>query len=70
VTTETDPGGFQIGYGYDALGRRTSITDPDANVTGYHYASAPGVLLDVPNPQVPVPVLFLASLLSSLTFAA
>jgi RHS repeat-associated protein len=39
VTTETWPGGSTIVTGYDKLGRRTSLRDPDGNVTAYNYSS-------------------------------
>jgi RHS repeat-associated protein len=39
VTTETWPGGSTIVTGYDKLGRRTSLRDPDGNVTAYNYSN-------------------------------
>jgi RHS repeat-associated protein len=39
MTTETWPGGSTIVTGYDKLGRRTSLRDPDGNVTAYNYSS-------------------------------
>jgi RHS repeat-associated protein len=39
VTTETWPGGSTIVTGYDKLGRRTSLRDPDGNVTAYSYSN-------------------------------
>jgi RHS repeat-associated protein len=39
MTTETWPGGSTIVTGYDKLGRRTSLRDPDGNVTAYSYSN-------------------------------
>jgi RHS repeat-associated protein len=37
LSSETDPLGNQVSYGYDQLGDLTSQTDPDNGVTGYTY---------------------------------
>ena len=48
----TDPGGNQVAFIYDQRGRRTSISDPDAGTTVFHYDGFGDVVSKTANGEV------------------